>query len=55
MNKNFFVFTFFIYLNLFQNSHKKQKDSLKAQAVLLIFSVEIKISEVGLQEMHPNK
>ena len=40
---------------VFQNSQEKQKDSLKKQAVLLIFSVEIKISEVDLQEMHPNK
>ena len=40
---------------VFQNSHKKQKDSLSAQAVLLTFSAELKISEVGLQEMHPNK
>ena len=36
------------------HSHKKQKDSLETQAVLLIFLLEHKQSEVVVQRIHQN-
>ena len=36
------------------HSHKKRKDSLETQAVLLIFSFEIEISRVTVQRIHQN-
>ena len=38
----------------FYHSHKKQKDSLKTRAVLLIFSLEVEISGMAVQGIHQN-
>ena len=44
-----------IILSIISNhSHKKRKDSLETQAVLLLFSLELKISEVAVQSIHQN-
>ena len=37
-----------------KHSHKKQKDSLETQAVLLMFSLELEISGVAVQSIHQN-
>ena len=34
------------------HSHKKRKDSLETRAVLLIFSLELRISGVAVQGIH---
>ena len=39
---------------MFDHSHKKRKDSLETQAVLLIFSLELDISGVAVQSIHQN-
>ena len=39
---------------LLNHSHKKQKDNLETLAVLLIFSLELEISEVAVQDIHRN-
>ena len=36
------------------HSHKKRKDSLETRVVLLIFSLELEISEVEAQRIHQN-
>ena len=36
------------------NSHKKRKDSLETQAVLLVFLLELEISGVAVQGIHQN-
>ena len=36
-----------VYSNFWHYSHKKQKDSLKAQVVLLIFSVELEVLNIS--------
>ena len=38
----------------FYHSHRKRKDSLETQAVLLIVSIELEISGVALQRIHQN-
>ena len=38
----------------FEHSHKKRKDSLEKQAVLLMFSLELEISGVAIQSIHQN-
>ena len=38
----------------FFHSRKKRKDSLETRAILLIFSLELEISEVALQSIHQN-
>ena len=43
-----------IHLNSWHYSHKKQKDSLETQVVLLIFLLELKISGVAVQRIHQN-
>ena len=37
-----------------RHSHKKRKDSLETQAILLIFLLEFEISGVTLQGIHQN-
>ena len=37
-----------------QHSHKKRKDSLETQAVLLIFSPELEIFGMAVQSIHQN-
>ena len=39
---------------IFYHSHKKRQDSLETRAVLLIFSLELKISGVAVQRIHQN-
>ena len=41
-----------IHLNSWHHNHKKQKNSLETQIVLLIFSVELEISGVAVQRIH---
>ena len=44
---------FYIHLNSWHHNHKKQKDSLETQGVvLLIFSLELEISGVDVQRIH---
>ena len=43
-----------IHLNSWHHSHKKQKDSLETQIVLLIFSLKLEISGVAVQRIHQN-
>ena len=43
-----------IHLNSWHHSHKKQKNSLETQVVLLIFSLELEISGVVVQRIHQN-
>ena len=43
-----------IHLNSWHHSLKKQKDSLEARVVLLIFSLELEISGVAVQRIHQN-
>ena len=43
-----------IHLNSWHHSHKKQKNSLETQVVLLIFSLELEISGVAVQRIHQN-
>ena len=43
-----------IHLNSWHHSHKKQKNSLETQVVLLIFLLELKISGVAVQRIHQN-
>ena len=43
-----------IHLNSLQHGHKKQKNSLETQVVLLIFSLELEISGVAVQRIHQN-
>ena len=38
----------------FKHSHKKWKDSLETQTVVLIFSLELEISGVAIQRIHQN-
>ena len=40
--------------NSIYHSEKKQKDSLKTWGVLLIFLLELEMSEVVVQQMHQN-
>ena len=37
-----------------EHSHKKRKDSLETRAALLIVSLELEISRVAVQSIHPN-
>ena len=37
-----------------QNNHKKRKNSLETRAILLVFSLELEISGVAVQEIHRN-
>ena len=39
---------------IFYHSHKKRKDSLETRAVLLIFSPELEIFGVAVQNIHQN-
>ena len=41
-----------IYPNSWHHSHKKQKNSLEIQVVLLIFSLELEISGVAVQRIY---
>ena len=43
-----------IHLNSWHDSHKKQKDSLETQVVLLIFLLELEMSGVTVQRIHQN-
>ena len=43
-----------IHLNSWHHNHKKQKNSLETQIVLLIFSLELEISGVAVQRIHQN-
>ena len=43
-----------IHLNSWHHNHKKQKNSLETQVVLLIFSLELEISGVVVQRIHQN-
>ena len=45
-----------IYIIVFEahHSHKKLKDSLEGQAILLIFFLELEISGVAEQSIHQN-
>ena len=43
---------FYPVVHHFDHSHKKRKDSLETQAVLMIFSLEIEISGVAIQSIH---
>ena len=43
-----------VFLQLCIISHKKRKDSLETQAVLLIFSPELEIFGVSVQSIHQN-
>ena len=45
-----------IYIIIFEahHSHKKLKDSLEGQAILLIFFLELEISGVAEQSIHQN-
>ena len=43
-----------IHLNSCHHSHKKQKNSLEIQVVLLIFLLELEISGVAVQRIHQN-
>ena len=36
------------------HSHKKRKDSLETQAVLLIFSLKLEVTGVAVQTIHQN-
>ena len=38
----------------YNHSHKKRKDSLETRAVLLIFSLELEMSGVAVQNIHQN-
>ena len=38
----------------FEHIHKKRKDSLETRAILLTFSLELKISGVAVQSIHQN-
>ena len=37
-----------------QHNHKKRKNSLETRAALLVFWLELEISEVAVQEIHRN-
>ena len=39
---------------IYKHSQKKRKDSLETRAVLLIFSLELEISRVAVQNIHQN-
>ena len=41
-----------IHLNSWHHNHKKQKNSLETQVVLLIFSLELEISGVAVQRIY---
>ena len=43
-----------IHLNSWHHGHKKQKNSLETQVVLLMFSLEREISGVAAQRIHQN-
>ena len=43
-----------IHQNSWNHNHKKQKNSLETQILLLIFSLELDISGVAVQRIHQN-
>ena len=52
--KHFACETYSENIGQYKHSHKKQKDSLKARAVLLIFLLELEISGVVVQSINQN-
>ena len=43
-----------IHLSSWHYSHKKQKNNLEIQVILLIFSLELEISGLAVQRIHQN-
>ena len=54
VRKHFACETYSENIGQYKHSHKKQKDSLKARAVQLIFSLELEISGVVVQSINQN-